>query len=77
MTFMYMVQGMRFWYFLFAQDETVNVRLPRFRIEESTELKDALESLGIVDIFEPSLSDLTGMATGETVHVSDIFHKWV
>ncbi|CAG0921675.1 unnamed protein product [Notodromas monacha] len=57
------------------KDETVNVRLPRFKIEESTELKAALEGLGILDVFDSSKADFTGMSSANGVHVSDIFHK--
>ena len=43
-------------------EQEVEVYLPKFTFESSFELPDALQALGITDLFDPWLADLTGMA---------------
>jgi len=43
-------------------DETVNVQMPKFRIETSLELNDPLKQLGVQDVFDPRAADLSGMS---------------
>ncbi len=38
----------------------VEVRLPRFKMEEKYDLEDVLKSMGMVDAFDARKSDLTG-----------------
>ncbi|MDR2612405.1 MAG: serpin family protein [Deltaproteobacteria bacterium] len=53
----------------------VQVSLPRFRLGwGSASLKDALAALGVRDLFT-GRADLSGMAEGGGLLVSDVFHK--
>jgi serpin B len=51
---------------------TVDVTLPKFKLETSLELKTVLSSLGMVDIFSDN-ADLSGM--GKELYVSEVYHK--
>eukprot|EP00095_Tigriopus_kingsejongensis_P008549 maker-scaffold989_size72935-snap-gene-0.9 protein:Tk08549 transcript:maker-scaffold989_size72935-snap-gene-0.9-mRNA-1 annotation:"hypothetical protein DAPPUDRAFT_51792" len=59
------------------QDEVVNVRLPKFKLSGEVNLQDALEGLGLEDIFHPANSDLSLMAPKDKLHLSSIAHKSV
>ncbi|XP_061539582.1 antithrombin-III isoform X2 [Phycodurus eques] len=58
-------------------ETTVSVHLPRFRLEESLRLKEALNALGLRRVFSPQNASLPGLLAdgGEGVYVSDAFHK--
>jgi serpin B len=60
------------WMAKFRQMEG-RIVLPRFKIEYSTELKDALIALGMDEAFGPH-ADLQGMGTGALV-LSQVYHK--
>lgn len=68
------------WFFMIflllvkRQDEVVNIRLPRFRLQQDIRLTEALRSMGIVDVFEPKTADLSGMSA-DKLHVNHIVHK--
>ncbi len=54
----------------------MNVRLPRFRLEhQSDSIARALRSMGIKDVFDDKMADLSGMSM-EKLHVNDFFHKY-
>jgi serpin B len=53
----------------------VYVNLPRFRVTVPLDLKDALGTLGVHDLFDPSVSDLTGINSDADLYVSGAFHK--
>ena len=53
----------------------VNVSVPSFQIDSDVPLKQALEELGIVQAFDPTAADLSGITTAEQLYVSDAFHK--
>lgn len=38
----------------------VELKLPRFKMEEKYDLKDTLKSMGMVDAFDVTMSDFTG-----------------
>ncbi|XP_019711346.1 antithrombin-III-like, partial [Hippocampus comes] len=42
----------------------VSVHLPRFRLEDSVRLKEALTALGLRDIFSPQNASLPGLLDG-------------
>eukprot|EP01023_Acetabularia_acetabulum_P034941 TRINITY_DN3288_c0_g1_i1.p1 TRINITY_DN3288_c0_g1~~TRINITY_DN3288_c0_g1_i1.p1 ORF type:complete len:408 (+),score=77.44 TRINITY_DN3288_c0_g1_i1:165-1388(+) len=58
---------------------TVNLQLPKFTVESSARLSDALKQLGMVDAFSPSVANLGGMVDLEkfsgNLFVSEGFHK--
>nr|XP_008507435.1 PREDICTED: LOW QUALITY PROTEIN: serpin B4-like [Equus przewalskii] len=53
----------------------VNLYLPRFKLEESYELKDIMMSLGMLDAFSPQDADFSGMTGSRGLAVSKIRHK--
>lgn len=53
--------------------EKITVKIPKFKLEASYEMKDILKSLGMVDLFDDNLADLSGM--GKDIFVSQVFHK--
>ncbi|XP_054479382.1 leukocyte elastase inhibitor-like [Anoplopoma fimbria] len=53
----------------------VEVRLPRFKMEEEYDLKDVLISMGMVDAFDVTRSDLSGMSPANDLVVSKVVHK--
>ena len=57
------------------QDEKVNVRIPRFRIESDVNMVESLQNLGVTDIFDAEKSDLHLMAPNDDLHLSTIAHK--
>jgi len=52
---------------------TVNVSLPKFKLESSFELKETLSALGMADVFDEVKADLSGM--GSDLYLSQVFHK--
>lgn len=44
------------------QARVVSVRLPKFRVETSIDLKRGLQALGVRDAFDPARADLSGIA---------------
>ncbi|KAJ1200925.1 hypothetical protein NDU88_004746 [Pleurodeles waltl] len=53
----------------------VHVHLPKFKLEDSYELKSTLSSLGLVDIFENGVADLSGMSGTRDLFLSKVVHK--
>lgn len=51
----------------------VNVRLPRFTIDQSPQLTGLMWTLGIKDMFSPTESDLGGISPG--LFVTDMVHR--
>jgi serpin B len=54
---------------------TVNVALPRFRIEAQFGLNDPLIALGMRDAFSPGRADFSGMTGTRDLFVSAVVHK--
>lgn len=59
-----------------AQDNEVDLTLPRFRLDSDLELRTALERMGIKDLFNPAKAKLTKISQYPT-YVSRVFHKAV
>lgn len=59
--------------------QTVQLAMPRFEFETSLDLSASLEALGMVDVFDPDLADLTGMfdpaSVDQGLFVSAALHK--
>jgi len=49
--------------------------LPRFELTYTLELGAVLQALGMVDVFDPTRADLTGMTPVPELFVSRVFHK--
>lgn len=56
----------------------VDLALPRFEVRWRADLPEALAALGVVDAFDPTLADLTGMTSWPGLYVSAVVHEaWV
>ncbi|NXU37325.1 PAI2 inhibitor, partial [Drymodes brunneopygia] len=53
----------------------VRVSLPRFKLEETYDLKPILSSMGMPDAFDVGKADFSGMSTGEELVLSEVIHK--
>uniref|UniRef100_UPI00398F5C28 leukocyte elastase inhibitor-like n=1 Tax=Pristiophorus japonicus TaxID=55135 RepID=UPI00398F5C28 len=53
----------------------VQVRLPKFKLEDDYELNSPLSSLGMRDLFNVSKADLSGMSEARDLFVSKVIHK--
>jgi len=53
----------------------VSVELPRFELEYERGLIDDLEALGMEDLFDPSLADLSRLTAASDAFVSDVKQK--
>ncbi|MDR2761923.1 MAG: serpin family protein [Planctomycetaceae bacterium] len=56
------------------KSQQLDVKLPRFEVEYSTSLKSALSEAGVKKIFTPA-ADLSGIASGKDLVVSDVIQK--
>ncbi|XP_029955695.1 leukocyte elastase inhibitor-like isoform X2 [Salarias fasciatus] len=57
-------------------DETdIQVGLPRFKMEESYDMKNVLVSMGMVDAFDMAASDFSGMSPANDLVLSKVVHK--
>ena len=53
----------------------VRLALPRFTFRTTADLKDPLRSLGVVDLFDDRVADLSGITTAQALYVSDVIHE--
>ncbi|XP_033915062.2 leukocyte elastase inhibitor-like [Acipenser ruthenus] len=53
----------------------VEVTLPKFKLEETYDLKSVLNSLGMVDAFDVSKSNFSGMSSNNELVLSKVVHK--
>ncbi|KAM5304046.1 serpin B3 [Glossophaga mutica] len=53
----------------------VDLRLPRFKVEESYNLEGVVRALGVVDAFSPGNANFCGMTGGQGLVLSKIRHK--
>ncbi|MBN3313108.1 ILEU inhibitor, partial [Atractosteus spatula] len=51
------------------------VHLPKFKLQDDYELSSALAGLGMVDVFDSSRADLSGMNGGPGLSLSAVVHK--
>ncbi|XP_053549253.1 antithrombin-III [Bombina bombina] len=60
-----------------SREVQVSVHLPRFRIDDSFSVKEMLQEMGLVDLFDPNTARLPGIIAGgrSDLYVSDAFHK--
>ena len=70
-----MLEDLRDWQQSLVVQDVIQVKIPKFEAKTSYDLKPLLKSLGVVDVFEPKLADLTGIApTPPNAYVSKAFH---
>ncbi|XP_074135109.1 serpin B10-like isoform X1 [Sminthopsis crassicaudata] len=53
----------------------VQLYLPKFKLEESYDLKSTLSSMGMSDAFSTNHADFSGMAERKNLFLSEVFHK--
>ncbi|XDB64041.1 hypothetical protein AB1E18_017358 [Capra hircus] len=53
----------------------VQVNLPKFKLEETYDLKSTLISMGMSDAFNQSKADFSGMSSERDLFLSNVFHK--
>ncbi|OCT82779.1 antithrombin-III [Xenopus laevis] len=60
-----------------SRELQLSVHLPRFRVEDSFSVKEKLQQMGLVDLFDPNSAKLPGIIAGgrTDLYVSDAFHK--
>jgi len=54
---------------------TVDLSLPKFELEFSSQLNEALQKLGMKEAFNPAKADLTGMRKEGNIYISKVIHK--
>jgi serine protease inhibitor len=57
------------------QTATVNLTLPRFKIETKSELSSALTTLGMPLAFDPDRADFSRITTQEQLYISKVVHQ--
>jgi serpin B len=55
--------------------QTVNVFLPRYKLESTLELAQILASLGMPDAFDPTKADFSAMDGSKYLYLSTVTHK--
>ena len=53
----------------------VQLNLPKFKLEETYDLKSTLSSMGMSDAFNQSKADFSGMSLEKNLFLSSVFHK--
>ncbi|XP_072808498.1 serpin B10 isoform X1 [Vicugna pacos] len=53
----------------------VELHLPKFKLEETYDLKSTLSSMGMSDAFSQSKADFSGMSMERNLFLSNVFHK--
>ncbi|NXM31318.1 SPB10 protein, partial [Oxyruncus cristatus] len=56
-------------------ETTVEVYLPRFKLEDTFNLNEVLQEMGMTDIFTESKVDLSAMSFAKSLVLSDVVHK--
>lgn len=54
---------------------TVELNLPKFKLEESYDLKTTLTSMGMKDVFIQGKANFSGMSEDRNLSLSNVFHK--
>ena len=57
------------------RSELINLEMPKFDFETEINANDMLISLGMEEAFDPDLSDFTGIADVEDLHITDVLQK--
>ncbi|GAB1298064.1 NK26 [Apodemus speciosus] len=59
------------------QCDEIHVYLPKFQLQEQYDMQTLFQHLGMMDVFDGSKADLSGMSTGEDLCLSKFVHKCV
>lgn len=54
---------------------SVNLTMPKFKIESAFGLAEQMEKLGMVDAFDENLADFSGMNGSKELYISSLIHK--
>ena len=54
---------------------SVTLSMPKFKLESSFGLSDAMKTLGMTDAFTPGIADFSGMEDTRSLYISDLLHK--
>lgn len=59
------------------ESAVVSTKLPKFRTETTADLIPVLQSMGMNDLFDPALADLSGMGSTSTgiLYINQVLHK--
>uniref|UniRef100_A0A8C6MTA0 Serpin domain-containing protein n=1 Tax=Mus spicilegus TaxID=10103 RepID=A0A8C6MTA0_MUSSI len=61
----------------FMNGTELHVYLPKFKLQEDYDMNSLLQHLGILDVFNGSKADFSGMSTKENLCLSKFVHKCV
>ena len=65
------------WLSMLQEKDEIDIQVPRFRIESSLQLNPALLAIGIGDLFDPKLADLSGITGNQDLFVHEAIQKAV
>ncbi|XP_066480562.1 serpin B12-like [Tiliqua scincoides] len=57
------------------REKDVKVYLPRFKLEDTFDLKSTLKAMGMIDVFDQAKADLSGMSSFDQLFLSAVIHK--
>lgn len=57
------------------RQQEVQVSLPKFKMEQTYDMKSLLVSMGMEDVFDPQKVNLTGMSSSNDLVLSKVIHK--
>ena len=60
---------------VFFQPEIVNVKIPRFSLQDNIDLIKEIKRLGARDILTPGQADFGNLVTRNLIHLSSFKHK--
>jgi len=58
-----------------ASQQPVNLKLPKFDFETTTNANDPLSSLGMAEAFSSETADFSGITDAEELYITDVLHK--
>ena len=59
----------------FTKEDHVVVTIPRFKFEFKSELKEVLKEMGMIQAFNPGLSDFSKISDDSDLYISSVLHK--
>ena len=62
-------------YSVLFQPEIVNVKIPRFSLEDNIELVQVIKNLGARDVTTPGQADFGNLVMRNLIHLSSFRHK--